>query len=88
MLIEENLAPTALDAPLTFENAHVYLARKTRIKSAADVSEEARVKDVFVKTEVVQGKVALVYKLTECGERRVEQVFWENRFRREGGGGG
>ncbi|KAF2033696.1 hypothetical protein EK21DRAFT_58220 [Setomelanomma holmii] len=55
------------------------LVRNPDVRSCADVPEEKRVKDIFVRVEVTKGRVDLVYEMT-TGERLGEkEVVWESR---------
>ncbi|KAH7077908.1 hypothetical protein BKA63DRAFT_274237 [Paraphoma chrysanthemicola] len=55
------------------------LRRNPNVNSCEDVKEEKRVKDVFVRVEVVRGRVDLVYELT-TGEKIGEmELVWEKK---------
>ncbi|KAH7088458.1 hypothetical protein FB567DRAFT_339148 [Paraphoma chrysanthemicola] len=89
MAREEGLTPSDThgdgDAQGDDDNDEYLLRRNPNVNSCEDVKEEKRVKDVFVRVEVVKGCVDLVYELT-TGVRIAEKgVVWEKKGERVGG---
>ncbi|KAH8732421.1 hypothetical protein GQ44DRAFT_754950 [Phaeosphaeriaceae sp. PMI808] len=71
---EENLPHHSSFADL---QKNIFLQRNPDIQSAGDVSEAARITDVYVEVKTVEGKIDVVYEMTtgeKVGERR---VMWE-----------
>jgi hypothetical protein len=55
------------------------MRRNPAIRECKDVREELRVKDIFVKVKMKEGKMDLVYSLTTGEEKRERHVLWDGK---------